>query len=126
MAHPVLAVALAVLGAVCFAADAMALPHLVHPGYNGWLYPPDDVPALTTRLASLLADPAQRRRMGAASRAIVAGHDLDDTLATFEGLYRRALHLTAGHRDDRPAPYREPGEAADALLVPHRCSREGM
>jgi glycosyltransferase involved in cell wall biosynthesis len=32
------------------AADAMALPHLVHDGDNGYLFPPDDVEATGARL----------------------------------------------------------------------------
>lgn len=71
------------------AADAMALPHLVRPGRNGWLYPPGDVDALAARLAQLLADPDLRRRMGAASRRLVARHDLSATLDAFEAVYER-------------------------------------
>lgn len=75
-------------GTPVVAADAMALPHLVRPGRNGWLYTPGDVPELTTRLAALLSDPALRRRMGAASLDIVAEHTIGATLDTFEDLYR--------------------------------------
>ncbi|MFG2025650.1 glycosyltransferase [Streptomyces sp. NPDC048825] len=75
------------------AADAMALPHLVHPGRNGYLFPPGDVRALADRLMELLDDPAARRRMGEADRGIVAGHDIHRRLAAFEALY---LHA-AGH-----------------------------
>ncbi|KAA2254032.1 glycosyltransferase family 4 protein [Solihabitans fulvus] len=73
------------------AADAMALPHLVQSGRNGWLYEPGDVDALSVRLAGLLRDSATRARMGAASREIVAGHDLDRTLDTFEDIYLDAV-----------------------------------
>ena len=76
-------------GTPVVAADAMALPHLVRPGRNGWLYTPGDVPELTTRLVALLSDAALRRRMGAASLDIVAEHTIVATLDTFEGLYRR-------------------------------------
>jgi phosphatidylinositol alpha 1,6-mannosyltransferase len=70
------------------AADAMALPHLVHPGRNGWLYSPGDVGELTGHLATLLGDPALRRRMGAASRELVSEHDIEATLDRFEEIYR--------------------------------------
>jgi phosphatidylinositol alpha 1,6-mannosyltransferase len=73
------------------AADAMALPHLVRPGRNGWLYTPGDVPELATRLAALLGDAATRRRMGAASREIVAAHGSEATLDRFEGIYAQVL-----------------------------------
>jgi len=72
------------------AADAMALPHLVRPGRNGWLYPPGDVPALADRLRRMIEDPAARVRMGAAGRALVTQHEIGSTLARFEGLYREA------------------------------------
>ncbi|WP_370459179.1 glycosyltransferase family 4 protein [Aggregicoccus sp. 17bor-14] len=41
---------------------------IVH-GETGFLYPPGDVPALRSLLASLLADPARARAMGAAAAA---------------------------------------------------------
>ncbi|WP_332112372.1 glycosyltransferase [Streptomyces gossypiisoli] len=72
------------------AADAMALPHLVRPGHNGWLFPPGDIPALAAALGDLIADPAARRRMGEAGREIVAGHDIRRTLSAFEDLYLQA------------------------------------
>lgn len=78
-------------GTPVVAADAMALPHLVQPGRNGWLYPPGDVGALTARLATLLGDAELRRRMGAASREVVARHGIGATLAAFEAVYRGLL-----------------------------------
>jgi phosphatidylinositol alpha 1,6-mannosyltransferase len=78
-------------GTPVVAADAMALPHLVRPGRNGWLYPPGDVGELTARLAALLADAGLRRRMGAASREAVAAHGMGATLAAFERVYAGVL-----------------------------------
>jgi glycosyltransferase involved in cell wall biosynthesis len=79
------------------AANAMALPHLVRNGRNGWLFTPGDVDELGHRLAALVADAELRRRMGAASREMVAGHALDATLTTFEGIYADLL----GRRKER-------------------------
>jgi phosphatidylinositol alpha 1,6-mannosyltransferase len=73
------------------AADAMALPHLVRPGINGWLYTPGDVRELANRLGDLLADAGLRHRMGAASRELVAAHAMDGTLDAFEGIYDKVL-----------------------------------
>ena len=72
------------------AADAMALPHLVHPGRNGWLFRPGDVGQLSVQLASLLTDPELRQRMGAVSQQIVTGHGQEATTAQFLDVYRRA------------------------------------
>lgn len=74
------------------AADAMALPHLVHPGRNGFLYEPGNVNALAARLADVLEAPqAVRARMGAASGEIIARHAIATTLETFEGIYRDVI-----------------------------------
>jgi phosphatidylinositol alpha 1,6-mannosyltransferase len=75
------------------AADAVALPHLVRPGRNGWLFPPGDVDALAARLTNVLVTPGAREAMGAASRELIAGHGLARSLDTFEGLYRTALGM---------------------------------
>lgn len=84
-------------GTPVVAANAMALPHLVRNGRNGWLFTPGDVDELGHRLAALVADAELRRRMGAASREMVAAHALDATLATFEGIYADLL----GRRGER-------------------------
>ena len=74
------------------AADAMALPHLVRHGRNGYLFPPTDVSALAARLADVLeAPPAIRGRMGAESGRIIAAHAIGATLETFEGIYREII-----------------------------------
>jgi glycosyltransferase involved in cell wall biosynthesis len=86
------------------AADAMALPHLVRPGHNGWLYPPGDVPVLAGHLLDLLTDPDGRARMGVASRRLIAQHTLDSTLDTFESLYHQAVD----HRPTTSAARRRP------------------
>jgi glycosyltransferase involved in cell wall biosynthesis len=71
------------------AADAVALPHLVHDGENGYLFPPGNVTELAARLTDVLtASPDERRRMQQASLDLVAVHDIERTLDTFEALYR--------------------------------------
>ncbi|WIV59203.1 glycosyltransferase family 4 protein [Amycolatopsis nalaikhensis] len=77
------------------AADALALPHLVHHGTNGYLFEPGAITAISRWLAELAADPDARARMGQASRAIVARHDIERALATFETHYRTLLDLPA-------------------------------
>jgi len=74
-------------GLPIIAADAMALPHLVHPGLNGFLYRPGDVDAVSRHGLALLAEPPLRHRMGRASRAIARTHDAAVTLAEFEDRY---------------------------------------
>ncbi|MEO6082005.1 MAG: glycosyltransferase, partial [Umezawaea sp.] len=73
------------------AADAMALPHLVRDGENGYLYPPGDAAALAARLTGLATDPGRRREFGAASRRIAERHSLSATVDAFEDCYGRIL-----------------------------------
>ncbi|PZU38859.1 MAG: glucosyl transferase [Microbacterium sp.] len=71
------------------AADAMALPHLVREGDNGYLFDPASIDELTAALTRVLtADPDERRRLQQASLDGVKIHDIDRTLRTFEALYR--------------------------------------
>jgi len=70
-------------------ADAVALPHLVHDGENGYLFEPGDVDDLADKLTRVLtASPAEYERMQRASLDGVAVHDITRTLDTFEALYR--------------------------------------
>jgi glycosyltransferase involved in cell wall biosynthesis len=85
-------------GLPVIAANAMALPHLVHPGVNGFLYPPGNVPLLAAALAELADDPSGRAAMGEASRKFIAGHDIQHTLDAFEDLYSRTAPITAQSR----------------------------
>lgn len=104
-------------GLPVIAADAMALPHLVRPGVNGYLYRLGDVAALAAHAASLLSRPDGRDRMGAASRTIAASHNVEATLDRFEVLYR-TLH--AQHRSlALPPPPTVP--ARDAVLQSARA-----
>ncbi|WP_345803454.1 glycosyltransferase [Microbacterium sp. AZCO] len=71
------------------AANAVALPHLVHDGENGYLFEPGDVDQLAARLTDVLtAAPEERLRMQRASLEGVKVHDIHRTLDTFEALYR--------------------------------------
>jgi glycosyltransferase involved in cell wall biosynthesis len=82
-------------GRPVIAANAMALPHLVHPGDNGFLYPPGDVEQLAAGIATLARDAALRAEMGQASRKIIAGHEIGRTLEAFEGAYREVTGARA-------------------------------
>ena len=71
------------------AADAMALPHLVHDGENGFLFEPGNVAQLADRLTTVLSMPHDEiLRFKQESLKIVAAHDIQRTLDTFESLYR--------------------------------------
>ncbi|MEJ1089984.1 glycosyltransferase [Microbacterium sp. Mu-80] len=71
------------------AADAVALPLLVHHGANGYLFEPGNVDEFAARLTDVLtAAPEERLRMQQSSLDGVVAHDINRTLDTFEALYR--------------------------------------
>jgi glycosyltransferase involved in cell wall biosynthesis len=71
------------------AANAVALPHLVHDGENGYLFEPGNDEEMAARLTDVLtASPEERLRMQQASLDGVVVHDIERTLDTFEALYR--------------------------------------
>ncbi|MEL0626703.1 glycosyltransferase [Salinibacterium amurskyense] len=71
------------------AADAMALPHLVHDGENGFLFEPGNVEDLAAKLTTVLTmAPEELLKFKKESLAIVASHDIQRTLDTFESMYR--------------------------------------
>ncbi|WP_163513379.1 glycosyltransferase [Fodinicola acaciae] len=78
-------------GKPVIAADAMALPHLVRPDENGWLFRPGDVDQLAAMIQRLLSDAELRARFAAASRRIIAPHDINAVLRTFEDIYRAVI-----------------------------------
>lgn len=70
-------------------ANAMALPHLVEDGVNGYLFKPNDSDDLKEKIVSIMTLPEEdRKAMGAASHGMVARHGLKKTLDTFEDIYR--------------------------------------
>jgi glycosyltransferase involved in cell wall biosynthesis len=71
------------------AADAMALPHLVHSGRNGYLFTPGDADDLADKLTAVLTAPeAELARMKRLSLRYIAAHDIERTIGLFESLYR--------------------------------------
>jgi glycosyltransferase involved in cell wall biosynthesis len=71
------------------AANAMALPHLVHDGENGYLFEPSNPDDLAAKLRTVLeASPEHYRTLKEGSLRLIAAHDIQRTLSTFESLYR--------------------------------------
>jgi phosphatidylinositol alpha 1,6-mannosyltransferase len=71
------------------AADAYALPELVHHAQNGFLFPRGKSAEMASYLDILLGNPALRGSMGAKSLEIIAPHDRRRILDQWEALYQR-------------------------------------
>lgn len=71
------------------AADAYALPELVHHGSNGFLFQRGNSEEMALYLDLLVSDTELRKQMGAKSLEIIATHDHKLVLDQWEALYRR-------------------------------------
>ena len=80
------------------------IPEVVVDGENGLLVPPGDAAAIGTALARLCADPAERRRMGAAAREAVRDRFGADAYArSVIDLYEEFLGRVDAHHSPRAA-----------------------
>ena len=71
------------------AANAMALPHLVDEGKNGYLFSPGDDAELAEKVQTILDLPHDEYAdMQQASLDGIQVHDIERTLDTFQSLYR--------------------------------------
>jgi 1,2-diacylglycerol 3-alpha-glucosyltransferase len=78
-------------------ANALALPHLVREGGNGYLFRPGDAQDLAEKLRSVLELPEEeRQRMGRVSHEIARHHSVERTWDTFEAMYRGEYRSDAG------------------------------
>lgn len=73
-------------------ADAVALPHLVRDGINGFLFPPRDIEELASRFTQICElSEDDLDTMSRASLDVVAKHDIEYTLDTFESIYSKVI-----------------------------------
>lgn len=71
--------------------DRVGAAHdLLRDGENGFVVPPDDVPAATAALTKLAADPELRRRMGERSRELVRPWGYERSVESFVAAVREA------------------------------------
>ena len=78
-------------GLPVIAANAMALPELVHHGENGLLFPKDDTQALAAAAVTLLSNESLRRQMAKKSLEIIKVHDINKVVEQYEMLYARMI-----------------------------------
>jgi glycosyltransferase involved in cell wall biosynthesis len=97
-------------------ADAMALPHLIHNGDNGYLFPPNDVAALADCLRKVLgADQAELNRLSENSLHLIQSHDIGRTVSIFENLYQGIGEIAPTTDDNQPSYMAPIGRLNDAL-----------
>lgn len=69
------------------AANAAALPELVHDGVNGYLFTPDDNTSLASCIDRMFRDRTAMKRMGEESLHIAQTHDIDRTIEEYVRVY---------------------------------------
>jgi 1,2-diacylglycerol 3-alpha-glucosyltransferase len=74
-------------GLPIIAANAMALPELVHHGENGFLFPEDDAQALAAAAVTILSNEPLRRQMANKSLEMIKIHDINKVVEQYEMLY---------------------------------------
>ncbi len=76
-------------GRPIIAANAMALPHLVHDGENGFLFKPDSPTDLANKIQQVFnLTRSKFDKMSKGSRVLAESHDLGTTVDVYERLYK--------------------------------------
>lgn len=78
-------------GLPILAANARALPEIVIPGENGYLFEPNQVEAVASGMIGLIDHRDAWGRMGRSSRARAVEHSLQNTIHRYEAIYQAVL-----------------------------------
>ena len=76
-------------GLPVLAIDAMALPELVEPGINGFLFPENNLETLSNYMVQMLTNLSQCKLMGKASRQLALQHGIEQTIMQYEEIYTK-------------------------------------
>ncbi len=79
-------------GLPVMADDAGALPELVQPGRNGYLFPAEDGAQLAHCLEQFLREPERWKAMGQESRKLAEQHDYEQVVQQWESIYAGLAH----------------------------------
>jgi glycosyltransferase involved in cell wall biosynthesis len=89
-------------GLPVIAAEAGALPELVQPEQNGYLFPPDQSEQLAQCLDRLLCQPRQWQAMGQKSLEIASRHDYQQVIGKWEAIYQDLHSLAPLKQQGKP------------------------
>jgi glycosyltransferase involved in cell wall biosynthesis len=79
-------------GLPVIAANAVALPELVHHGENGLLFEVDNTKQMATHITNIFSDENLRREMSQKSLKIIEKHDIKNVISEFESLYSKLIN----------------------------------
>lgn len=80
------------LGLPVIGAKAGALPYLIKPDKNGFLFEPDDPVDLAQKLQSILENPDMQKQMSRESLELIKEHDINHIIEKMEALYTKIIN----------------------------------
>ena len=86
-------------GLPVIAVDAMALPHLVRHGKNGYLFKLKEVKTISKYIISLLSDPKLRKQMSKKSLELIKEHGIEKMMDRYEAIYKDVIDKKKTQRD---------------------------
>lgn len=78
-------------GLPIIAANAVALPELVHHGKNGYLFNQGNILMLSSYIVKILRNDYLRRKMSQYSLKMIQPHNLDKTIESYEQIYQKLI-----------------------------------
>ncbi len=79
------------MGLPVIGAHAGALPYLIKPDQNGFLFAPDDPIDLSRKLQQILEDQKLQKRMSEQSLLLIKEHDINNIIEKMEALYAQII-----------------------------------
>ncbi len=95
------------IGKPIIGARAGALPYLIKPEENGYLFTPDDTNDLADKLTRILTNDTLQRSMGASSLQLIQKHEIHFIVKELEILYRKVIDNHKKSQNFMPRPYEE-------------------
>lgn len=80
------------LGLPVIGAQAGALPYLIKPNKNGFLFEPDNPVDLAGKLQILLEDQELQKNMGQESLSLIKEHDINNVIKKMEAVYTKIIN----------------------------------
>lgn len=93
------------LGLPVIGAKAGALPYLIKPDKNGFLFEPDNAIDLAQKLQQILENPLLQKKMSRQSLELIREHDINNIINKMEELYTKIINGNKNLLSSSPVSY---------------------
>lgn len=103
-------------------ANAVALPHLIKDGKNGYLFEPGDEHDLAKKIKLLLKSPEKRKKMGKSSLELIEKHDINEVTKRTEKIYAHVIKIhpaTLNNRNSKKNVIKRLKAISIRKFIPH-------